>query len=190
MQSHVISSAQSILEFYILDPSLLLLNAVCVPEIHQLLDRRDELVILINRVVTRDIHIEPGAFLDDRQTDAASADNRDGFARDLIAKEWQKRMPRRPFLFAHQALALPHFAREHAHHEKRKLGGRFGKHVGGVRERDLIFVRVGAIDVVKADGNLRHDFERPLPCFEYFSIDRVAQRGDQPIDSALYLLDD
>src|SRR5437868_11137346 len=107
MQSHVISSPQSILEFHILDPSLLLLNAVCVPEIHQLLDRRDELVILINRVVTRDIHIEPGAFLDDRQTDAASADNCDGFARDLIAKEWQKRMPRRPFLFAHQALALP-----------------------------------------------------------------------------------
>src|SRR5947207_12431039 len=123
MQSHVISSAQSILEFYILDPSLLLLNAVCVPEIHQLLDRRDELVILINRVVTKDIHIEPGAFLDHRQTDAAGADNRDGFARDLIAKEWQKRMPRGPFLVAHQSLALPRFAREHAHHEKRKFGG-------------------------------------------------------------------
>ena len=146
--------------------------------------------ILIRRVVAKDVHVESGTFLDHRQADAARADDGDGFARDLVAKERQERMPRRPLLFAHQSFALPHLAREHAHHEKRELSGRFGEHVGGVRERDFVFVRVGAIDVVESDGDLRHDLERPLPRFEYLGIDRIAQRGDQAVDAALHFLDD
>ena len=87
----------------------------------------------------------------------------DGLAGDFIAKERQKRMPRRPLLFAHQSLALPHFARQHPHHEKRELGGRFGEHIGRVRERDFVFVGVGAVDVIESDGDLRHNLERPFP---------------------------
>jgi len=40
-------------------------------------------------------------------------------------------------LFPHQALTLPHLARQYAEHEKAKLGGRFGEHVG-VCEWDLV----------------------------------------------------
>jgi len=63
-------------------------------------------------------------------------------------------------------------------------------HVGGVREWDFVFVGVGAIDVVKAHGDLRHDLERPLPCFEHLSVDGIAQRRDQAIDAALHFLND
>ncbi len=145
---------------------------------------------MICRIVAKDVHVEPGAFLDHRQADTSGADDGDRFASDLVTEERQERMPRRPLLFAHQAFAPPHLAREHAHHEKCELGGRFGKHVGGIRERDFVFVRVGAIDVVEADSDLRHDLERPLPCFKHFGIDRISQRGDQAIDAALHFLDD
>src|SRR5439155_14892380 len=151
---------------------------------------RDELVVLIRRVIAKDIHVESGALLDHRQANAASADDSDCLAGDLVAEKWQERMPRRPFLFAHQALALPHLTRKQAHHEKSELSGRFGKHVGRVRERNFVFVRVGAIDVVESYGDLRYDLELPLPCFEYFGVDRVAQRGDQSINAALRFLDD
>ena len=59
-------------------------------------------------------------------------------------------MPRWPPLFAYELLALPHFSREHAHHEKRKLSRGFGEHVGRIRERDFVFVRVGAIEIGRA----------------------------------------
>src|SRR5207249_10330880 len=55
---------------------------------------------------------------------------------------------------------------------------------------DFLLVRVGAIDVVETDGDLRHDLERPLPCFEHLGIDWVAQRCNQSIDAALHFLDD
>ena len=99
-------------------------------------------------------------------------------------------MPRRPLLFAHQTLTLPHFACEHAHHEKRKLSSRFSQHVGGVCERDFVFVGVGAIDVVEPHGDLRHDLERPLPCFKHFGVNRIAQSGDQAVYAAIHFLDD
>ena len=75
-------------------------------------------------------------------------------------------MPRRPPLFAHESLALPHFSREHAHHEERKLSRRFGEHIGRVRKRDFVLVRVGAIDVIESDSDLRHNLQCPLPRIE------------------------
>src|SRR5207248_2116285 len=48
----------------------------------------------------------------------------------------------------------------------------------------------GAVDVVEADGNLRHNFERALPCFEDLGVDRIAKRGDQAVDAAINFLDD
>ena len=76
----------------------------------------------------------------------------------------------------------PHLPGQRTQHEKGKLCRSFGKHVGGMGERNLIAIGVGAIDVVKAHGNLRHHFEVSLACLEYFSIDGVAQGGDQAID--------
>src|SRR5262249_6888899 len=105
----------------------------------------------------KNVHVESGTFFDHRQANAARANDGDGFARDLIAKEWQERMPRRPLLFAHESLAFPHFSREHAHHEERELSRGFGKHFGGISEWDFVFVRVGTINVIESDGDLRHD---------------------------------
>jgi hypothetical protein len=135
-------------------------------------------VILISRVVAEDIHVESGTFFDHGQADASCANDGDRFARDLIAKEREERMPRWPPLFAHELLALPHFPREHAHHEKRELGRGFGKHVGRIRERDFVFVCVGAIDVIESDSDLRHNPQCPLPRREYFRVNRIPQRCD------------
>ena len=159
-------------------------------QVHQLLDGGDVLVIVIGRVVAQHVHVEAPALLNHRQSDASGANDGDGLACDLVAKEGEKRVPRWPLLLPHQALALPHLTSEHAHHEKCEFGCGFGEHVGCVRERNLVFVGVGPVDVVEADGDLRHDFERALPGFEDLSIDGIAQRRDQRVDAALHFLDD
>src|SRR5205823_12520195 len=148
------------------------------------------IIVLIRRIIEQHVHFETRAFLDHRQADASGSDNGDGPASDLVAKEWQERVPRRPLLLPHQALTRIHLPRQHAEHEKSELGGRFGQHVGGIGEWYLVFVSVGAIDVVEPDRDLRHDLERPLPCLEDLGVDRIAERGDQAINAALYFLDD
>src|SRR5215467_4719259 len=57
-----------------------------------------------------------------------------------------------------------------------------------MRERNLVPIRVGAIDVVKADCDLRHNLQPVLPCVEDLSVDRIAQRSNQSIDSGLHFL--
>ena len=93
-------------------------------------------------------------------------------------------------MFADQSLALPHFARENAHHKKSELGGRFRQHVSRVREWDFVSIGVGAVDVVESHCDLRHDLECSLPGFKYFGVDWIAQSGDQAVDAALYFFDD
>src|SRR5439155_9039550 len=110
-----------VLEIDVFNPGLLFLNAARVAQVHQILNRFDEFMILIRRVVAKNVHVEPGTFFDHRKADSPRANYGDGFTSDFIAEEWQERMPRRPFLFTHQSLALPHFSREHSHHEKREL---------------------------------------------------------------------
>ena len=145
---------------------------------------------MVRGVVAKDVHVETRTLLNHRQADASGADDGDGLTGDLVAEERQERVPGRPLLFPHQALTLIHLARQHAHHEKSELGGRFGEHIGRVRERDLVLVSVGAVDVVEADRDLRHDLERALPCFEDLGVDGIAKRGDQAVDPAFYFLDD
>src|SRR5438128_9236484 len=74
-------------------------------------------------------------------------------------------------MFAHETLAVLHLARQHADPSIRDVGGGFREHVSRVRERDFVLVGVVAVDVVEADGDLRHDLKRPLPRFENFSVD-------------------
>ncbi len=158
MNAHVIGAAQRLLELHVLNICLFLLDPVGVAQVHHLLDGGDVLVIVIRRVVAKHVHVKPRTFLDHRQPNPSGADDRDRLAGDFVAEKRQKRMPRRPLLFPHQAFTLPHLTREHPHHEKRELGGRFGKHVGGVGERNLVLVGVSAVDVVEPDRDLRHDF--------------------------------
>src|SRR5206468_7672566 len=135
-------------------------------------------------------HVKTRALLDHCQADASGADDGDGLARDLVAKERQEWVPRRPLLLSHQPFTLPHLAREHSHHKKSEFGGRFSEDVGGVRERDLVLVGIGPVDVIEAHGDLRHDLERTPSGFEDLGVDGIAERGDQCVDAALHFLDD
>ena len=81
----------------------------------------------------------------------------------------------------------PEFAGERAHQKEGKLGCRFGQDVGGMSERDFVLVGIGAIDVVKANGDLCDHFERACPGSEDLGVDRIAQSGDQAIHAGLHL---
>src|ERR1041385_7029356 len=59
-----------------------------------------------------------------------------------------------------------------------------------MREWDFVLVRVGAIDVIEPDSDLRDYLKRPLPCFEHLGIDPVAQGANQPVNAALHFVDD
>ena len=83
-------------------------------------------------------------------------------------------MPESPLVFARKVLCRPHFARQQPQHEECKFGGGFGQNVGGVGEGNLIAVRVGAINVVESDGELRDNFECALASLEKFCIDLIA----------------
>ena len=64
-------------------------------------------------------------------------------------------MPRRPLLFPHQALALPHLTRQHPHHEEGELGRRFGQHKIGPDKGMAGRTVQGLIDVL--EGNYGGD---------------------------------
>ena len=81
-----------------------------VAKIHGLLDGPHIIVILVCRVVAQNVHVEAGTFLDHRQADAASADDCDRLAGDLVSEKRKIRVPGPPFLLAHQFLAAPHLA--------------------------------------------------------------------------------
>src|ERR1051326_4445097 len=117
MNGDVVGPAQRFLELHIFYPGLLLLNSAGMPQIHDLLNCGHELVIVISRIVTEDVHVEAGTFFYHRQTDASRADDRDRFASHFIAEEGEKRMPGGPLLLAHESLALPHSSRQCPHHE-------------------------------------------------------------------------
>jgi hypothetical protein len=159
-------------------------------EIHDLLNCLHIVVVLVNRVVTQDIHIEASAFLDHGQTDASGADHRDGLAGNFIAKKRQIGMPESPLVIACEMFRAPHFSRQDAHHEKRKLRRGFGEDIGSVGEGNFEAIGVGAVDVVEADGVLRHGFEVSLAGLKNLGINGIAQRGDEAIDAGLYFLDD
>ena len=57
-------------------------------------------------------------------------------------------------------------------------------------ERDAIAVGIFAIDIVKADRVLRHNFEAPLPRLEDLGVDGIAQGGDVRVNAAAHLLQD
>src|SRR4051794_25994928 len=113
---------------------------------------------MIRRVVAQDVHVETGALLNHCQSNSPGANNRDRLASHLIAEEWKKWVPGWPFLLPHQALALPHLTRQHAHHQERELRRRFRQHVGRVRKWNLVLVSVGTVDVIETYRDLRHDF--------------------------------
>ena len=157
VDAHVICAAERLLELDISDRRFLLLDSARVTQIHQLLDSSNIAVVMISRVIAKNIHVEARAFLDHGQPDSSRADDGDRLARHLVAEKRQERMPRRPGLFANETLALPHFASKHPHHEECELGGRFGQNVRCVRERDPVFVRVSPVDVIETDRDLGDD---------------------------------
>ena len=115
---------------------------------------------------------------------------RDRLAGNFVAKERQIRMPRAPLVVAHEVLGGPEPARQAAQDEEGELGGGFRQHIGRMGEWNFVTIGVGAIDVVEADRNLRNYLQRALAGFEDLGINRVAQGGDQAVDTAADFLDD
>src|SRR3954464_3221914 len=146
-------------------------------------------MVLIGRVVAQHIHVKADALLDQRQSDTSGADNRDGLACNLVAEERKIRMLGTPFILTDQMLTRPQLARESTEHEESELGGRFREHVGGVSEWNLVAVRVGSVDVVETDGDLRHNFELSLRWFKNLSVDLVTKSRDEAVDAALHFFD-
>src|SRR5581483_1228378 len=170
---------QRLVKRHVLDPRWFFIQAMAMAQILDLLDGSDKLLILIDRVVAQDVHVEPGALLYHRQSDAPGADHGNRLTSNLIAQEWQVRMPVSPLVVANQMLCAPELACERAHDEECELRGGFRQHVWGVRKWDLVAVGIRAIDVVESHSELRDSFQRLLPCFEDFLIDGIAQGRDQ-----------
>ena len=193
-QGHVnadeIGVLQRIFKRNILDKCFLFSDAARQTQVFHFLDGFDVIVILVGRVVAQDVHVEAVALFNHGEADAAGADNSNRLAGNFVSEERQIRMPIAPFVFAGQVLGSPHAAGERAHHEEGKFCGGFGENVCSVSEWNLVAVGVGAVDIVEAYGNLGDDFEIAFAGFEDLGVNRVAQSGDQAIDSRLHFFDD
>src|SRR6185503_8899906 len=158
-------------------------------QVHRLLNALDELVVLICRVVAQDVHVETRALLDHRQPNAPGANNCNRLSGDLVAEEGKIRMPESPFVFQREVLGRPEPPRQVSHDEECELRGGLSQHIGCIRERDLVAVGVGPIDVVEADRQLRNDFQRAFAGFEDLGIDLIPQSRDQAINAGTYLFE-
>src|SRR5580658_8750117 len=189
MHADEIGLAERLFEPHILNPRLFFRQTARMPQIIHFLNRLHKLMILIRRVVTQNIHIKPNTLLDESQPNPPRPNHRHGLAGNFIPQKRQIRMPVSPLQLARQLLRRPHFPRQSPHHEKRKLRRRLGQHVGGIRKRNFVPVRVRAIDVVEPHRKLRHHSQRPLARFKNLRVNRIAQCSNQPIDPRLNLLD-
>ena len=132
-------------------------------EIHRLLDRSHIVVILVRGVIAQNVHVEPGAFLDHRQTNSPGTDDGNRLAGNFVAEKRQEWMPIVPLVFPRQMLRGPQLSRQRAQHEECKLRRRFGEHICRIGKRNFVAIGVGAVDVVKADRNCATTFSVPLP---------------------------
>ena len=79
-----------------------------------------------------------------------------------------------------QPLAFPDASRDRQDERPRELGGRLREHVRRVRDDDAARACGGNIDVVVADGDVRHDFEIGRRV-EHVGVDRIGQDAHQPL---------
>src|ERR1700730_5840427 len=81
--------AQRLVEVHVLDPGFIPANPASIAQIHGLLNGLDVFVILVSRVIAKNIHIEAGALLDQRQPNATRADNGNRLSGYLVSKKRQ-----------------------------------------------------------------------------------------------------
>src|SRR5262249_40871933 len=113
-----------------------------------------------------------------------------GFSRHRLPRVWPERLPR-PSLFPPlQFATAPPQPRHRRQHEESKLRRGVSQNISGIGKWNSVAIGVRAIDVVKANGNLCHHSEISLSCFEHLSINRIAQSGDEPINTATDFLND
>src|SRR5882724_5377745 len=104
------SFTQRFFHAHVFDPVLFLHHAEFCAQVHHLLRVGSKLVVLVNRIVAKHVHVKASAFLDQRQPNASGADHGNGLAGNLVAQEGKKWMPCAPLLVAHHLLAVPHAA--------------------------------------------------------------------------------
>ena len=107
VHAHVIRLCQALFEAGIADIGLLALQSVLVSKIHQLLDFFDEIVGLIDRIVTEHIYRKSAGLAHQRLANASGTDDGENLAGDLVAQKWQKWMPCAPAIFADFMFARP-----------------------------------------------------------------------------------
>ena len=89
MDAHVIGPTQRVFDIDIFDPRLVFLDSARVSQIHRLLNRGHVFMVLIRRVVTKNVHVEARALLDQRQPDPSCADDRNHAAYVLRTTDLQ-----------------------------------------------------------------------------------------------------
>src|SRR5262249_21621833 len=142
---------ERVFELDIADLCLAALYAAFATQVHHALYAGHVLVIFVGWVIAQDVHIHACAFLNYRQTDSASADDRNCLAGDFVSQKREKWMPCSPAILTDQLFTRPCFTRNRTHHEERKFSRCLSKNVGRIREWDFVPVCVGAIDVVESN---------------------------------------
>ena len=105
-----------------------------------------------------DLHSEVTRLLGNGQSDTPKPDDAELPLADVGSDHEVEREPL-PFAAANDAIAFDDAARDREDQRDRHVRRRFGQHVGRVRQDDALRARVGHVEIVVADGNVRHDLQ-------------------------------
>ena len=108
--------------------------------------------------MVRDPHPEVARLFRHDLADAAQADDPQLPISNLGADHEIEREPF-PFASPDHAIAFHDAAGDRQNQRQRHVGGRFGQHVGRVRQDDALRSRVWHVEVVVTNGHVRHDLE-------------------------------
>src|SRR6516164_3232859 len=131
-----------------------------MPQIHDRLNGTDEFWLLQPWLVAHYVHVETRALLRHGLPDAASANDVDGLASYLVAEKRQIRLPEPPLVFANQFFRSPQPPCQGSQSKKSKFGRGLGEHIRRVGVGNFEAIGGSAVDVVEADCELRHGFQR------------------------------
>src|SRR5579859_1041928 len=183
VNAHKVCAAQRFLKGHVASGALFGGEAVAESQVEFALNLGDEIVCLEGGIVAEEVDVKGHCLLHKSLADAPRANHGHCFAGYFVTEEWQEWMPRAPAMLPDQLFTGIELARHATKNKQRKLRRGFREDIGSMSEGNLKPVGVGAIDVVKPHGILRHHFQLSAPRFEYFRVNLVAQSGDEAINA-------